>query len=593
MPRAPRRIASLTVSTDEMLASLVSPDRIAAVTHFADDPTIELSAGFAPKSAARIRGIDPEGVVALQPDIVFVAHYTLESAVRILSSATIPVVRLREARSYDDVEANIRLLSSALGDEANEAQTDALIATMPSEARDRPATKPHFGAPGAPCALLRASGLYDRQRHTRRREVPARRRQERRPRSQARRLQERRGRSSRRTRPGHHHRAAMVHGRDDTGAGPDGKPCLARRLRGPSGARLRRRRGPPHVGISPERGRGGRAGTPVPPRGLFIVKRLAPAPVLAVGVVTLALTVLLAVRFGVANIGFAKMFGIARSALGVPGGVSWKPWEATILLDVRLPRIVTGVFVGAGLAISGAALQALFRNPLADPGVLGVASGASLGAVLAMHLGLSMFLAARDPDVRDRLRRAVCLLHLRDRLAARPPADRNAPSFRESRSEAWQRALTSLLLSLSLEEYEQAQARRSVGSWVAWKARTWAEALIAAPTTLLGAAIVVAAARELDALLLGAVQARGPQGRCAASETAAHLRHVGDHRQRRRRLGSGRLRGARGAPPGPAAGRTRSRRVAPRRACSSAPRSSSERTYSAERWSRRKRSGSA
>ena len=98
---------------------------------------------------------------------------------------------------------------------------------------------------------------------------------------------------------------------------------------------------------------------------------------------------LLGVRFGSASVSTAKVIAILGSFLGVHGTTAFRPWEATILLDVRLPRVVTGAFVGAGLALSGAALQALFRNPLADPGVLGVASGASLGAVTAMYLGLS------------------------------------------------------------------------------------------------------------------------------------------------------------------------------------------------------------
>ena len=58
----------------------------------------------------------------------------------------------------------------------------------------------------------------------------------------------------------------------------------------------------------------------------------------------------------------------------------------TILIDIRLPRTVLIALVGAALAGSGAAYQGLFRNPLADPYLIGVASGAGLGAVLAMSV---------------------------------------------------------------------------------------------------------------------------------------------------------------------------------------------------------------
>ncbi|KPQ06496.1 MAG: ABC-type heme uptake system permease component HmuU [Rhodobacteraceae bacterium HLUCCA12] len=61
--------------------------------------------------------------------------------------------------------------------------------------------------------------------------------------------------------------------------------------------------------------------------------------------------------------------------------------ERVVLMDIRLPRMVMGVMVGAALAVSGAVMQGLFRNPLADPGIVGVGAGAGLGAVLAIVLG--------------------------------------------------------------------------------------------------------------------------------------------------------------------------------------------------------------
>ena len=61
--------------------------------------------------------------------------------------------------------------------------------------------------------------------------------------------------------------------------------------------------------------------------------------------------------------------------------------ERVILTDIRLPRLMTGVLVGAALAVSGAVMQGLFRNPLADPGIIGVSAGAGFGAVCAIVLG--------------------------------------------------------------------------------------------------------------------------------------------------------------------------------------------------------------
>ena len=84
------------------------------------------------------------------------------------------------------------------------------------------------------------------------------------------------------------------------------------------------------------------------------------------------------------------MSALAAKA-GLPGGdaSALGPTGEAILFSVRLPRVLLAALVGGGLAVVGATLQAVFRNPLADAGLLGVGSGAALGAVLAVHLGLS------------------------------------------------------------------------------------------------------------------------------------------------------------------------------------------------------------
>ncbi|QBY01479.1 iron ABC transporter permease [Rhodophyticola sp. CCM32] len=61
--------------------------------------------------------------------------------------------------------------------------------------------------------------------------------------------------------------------------------------------------------------------------------------------------------------------------------------DRVILFDIRLPRLIMGILVGAALAVSGAVMQGLFRNPLADPGLVGVGAGAGLGAIGAIVLG--------------------------------------------------------------------------------------------------------------------------------------------------------------------------------------------------------------
>ena len=68
-------------------------------------------------------------------------------------------------------------------------------------------------------------------------------------------------------------------------------------------------------------------------------------------------------------------------------GILDDAYAQLVVIDIRLPRVILGCIVGAGLAIAGAAMQGLFRNPLADPGLVGVSSGAALAAVMIIVLG--------------------------------------------------------------------------------------------------------------------------------------------------------------------------------------------------------------
>jgi len=90
---------------------------------------------------------------------------------------------------------------------------------------------------------------------------------------------------------------------------------------------------------------------------------------------------------GSVAIGPGQALAIVAAELGVSAPWSFDPTQSAVLLVIRGPRMVTAVVVGAGLAVAGAAMQGLFRNPLADPGLLGVSSGAAVGVAAAL-LGL-------------------------------------------------------------------------------------------------------------------------------------------------------------------------------------------------------------
>ncbi|MCW5745520.1 MAG: iron ABC transporter permease [Alphaproteobacteria bacterium] len=116
------------------------------------------------------------------------------------------------------------------------------------------------------------------------------------------------------------------------------------------------------------------------------IRRPGRMPVL-VGLGLLALAIALAgLALGAMRIGVADALVALAHRLGLVDGVV-SPQHDAVLFAIRLPRVLLSLAVGAALAASGAAMQGLFRNPLADPGLVGVSSGAALAAVATIVLG--------------------------------------------------------------------------------------------------------------------------------------------------------------------------------------------------------------
>ncbi|MEM8741437.1 MAG: iron chelate uptake ABC transporter family permease subunit, partial [Pseudomonadota bacterium] len=102
---------------------------------------------------------------------------------------------------------------------------------------------------------------------------------------------------------------------------------------------------------------------------------------------------------------FVALMSLSIGAAGAQVRAAMAVWVETgqldpaariILFDIRLPRLALGLLIGAALAVGGAVMQGLFRNPLADPGLVGVSAGAGLGAILAIVLGGLLPLAIID-----------------------------------------------------------------------------------------------------------------------------------------------------------------------------------------------------
>ncbi|WP_448544518.1 FecCD family ABC transporter permease [Roseiflexus sp.] len=108
-------------------------------------------------------------------------------------------------------------------------------------------------------------------------------------------------------------------------------------------------------------------------------------------VLTLALAVAVALGAGIGPVVVSPdaMLAILLRKAGIVISVPVSEQQEAIFWTIRLPRVALGVLAGAALAVSGALLQGVFRNPLADPGLIGVSSGAALGAVAVIVLGAS------------------------------------------------------------------------------------------------------------------------------------------------------------------------------------------------------------
>ncbi|MBX3490281.1 iron ABC transporter permease [Parvibaculum sp.] len=169
-----------------------------------------------------------------------------------------------------------------------------------------------------------------------------------------------------------------------------------------------------------------------------------------------------------------------------------------VLTEVRLPRALLGLLVGATLGLTGAGLQGLLRNPLAEPGLIGASSGAALGAVLVFYFGIAAGSAMLVPlgGIAGALA-ALATLYL---LAGRNPSIVTIILAGVAIS-AFCGALTSLALNLSPSPY----AALEIVFWMLGSLtdRSMAQVWFVLPFMLVGWLLVLSTARALDALSLG------------------------------------------------------------------------------------------
>ena len=207
------------------------------------------------------------------------------------------------------------------------------------------------------------------------------------------------------------------------------------------------------------------------------------------------------------------LLGTLACAASLLAGRVWLPPEAlldmfsspdslaaTIIRDIRLPRTVLALVVGAVLGLSGAVLQGFTRNPLAEPALLGVASGAALGAVMAIYFGLAAFSPATGPLLGMIGALGACALTFalgRGGTVALVLAGAAVSS------------LTAAGIALALNFAPNPYAAYEIMNWLLGSLadKSWTQVTLVLPFAVAGCAMLAATDKSLDALSLGEAQA--------------------------------------------------------------------------------------
>jgi iron complex transport system permease protein len=220
------------------------------------------------------------------------------------------------------------------------------------------------------------------------------------------------------------------------------------------------------------------------------------------GAALLGVCIMVSATLGPARIPVQTSAGVLLEAVGLstPWSLEATETQRQIVLAIRLPRILAAALVGAALALVGTVMQALFRNPMADPGIIGVSAGGGLGAVLAIATGLAAVHRLLLPGAAfaGALVAAVAvflfsLRHGRSQMATLLLGG-VAVTYLCS-------AGTSLVISSTYDR----DVLREMLFWLlgGFDNRGWEHVQLVTPPIVLGAVLIILHARTLNLLLLG------------------------------------------------------------------------------------------
>lgn len=217
-------------------------------------------------------------------------------------------------------------------------------------------------------------------------------------------------------------------------------------------------------------------------------------------VIVLAAASLLAVGLGTVWISPGTTLRLLAWKLGLAGPPADVPSSAAVILfELRIPRVLLAMVVGAALAASGAVFQALFRNPMADPAIIGVSSGAALGAIAVIILGGGVLAGGLGVPAAA-FAGALAVSFLVYRLARIGPAVQVATLLLAGIAVA---AVISAVISLVMAF--AGQEIRSIYFWLlgGLAGRGWGALATSAPLVGVGAVLALTTVRDLNLMALG------------------------------------------------------------------------------------------
>lgn len=222
--------------------------------------------------------------------------------------------------------------------------------------------------------------------------------------------------------------------------------------------------------------------------------------------IALLIIIALATSIGSVSVPVGTTFSILADKLPLVNiNQTWSNATATIVLDIRLPRIILAGLVGAALAIAGATYQGLFRNPLADPYLIGVAQGASLGAVIGFLLPAAWNLTGMGVIPVFAFTGAIAatvVVYLLSRVGKTLPV-----TVLILAGVALSALLSSIVSYLVISSGDRLH---SIIFWMmgSFSGSEWSEVLIALPYIAIGTAVIVMFARMLNVMQLDEEQAQ-------------------------------------------------------------------------------------